>query len=110
MKDEAIRHARFGAAAEASYIQLKVGSGTVESVCKTAVQDRMKQAAPRHLCWSRESVQATLALRYLLHNRWHELRNLPSYLNFTIRGMPPCFQRSGILHESCYNVFACCAR
>lgn len=50
---------------------LPIGSGAVESACKTVVQSRMKQAGMR---WSREGAQAMLALRcLLLSNRWHEL-------------------------------------
>jgi len=51
-----------------------IGSGTIESACKTVVQARMKQAGMR---WGRHGAQAMLALRcLLLSNRWHELRPL----------------------------------
>ena len=51
-----------------------IGSGTVESACKTVVQARMKQAGMR---WSRNGAQAMLALRcHLLSNRWRELHIL----------------------------------
>lgn len=54
---------------------LPIGSGTIESACKTVVQARMKQAGMR---WSREGAQAMLALRcLLLSNRWHELAAPP---------------------------------
>lgn len=54
---------------------LPIGSGTIESACKTVVQARMKQAGMR---WSRDGAQAMLALRcLLLSNRWHELQALP---------------------------------
>jgi len=50
---------------------LPIGSGTIESACKTVVQARMKQAGMR---WSRNGAQSMLALRcLLLSNRWHEL-------------------------------------
>jgi hypothetical protein len=50
---------------------LPIGSGTIESACKTVVQARMKQAGMR---WSREGAQAMLALRcLLLSDRWKEL-------------------------------------
>jgi hypothetical protein len=50
---------------------LPIGSGTIESACKTVVQQRMKQAGMR---WSRPGAQAMLALRcLLLSNRWQEL-------------------------------------
>ena len=50
---------------------LPIGSGAVESACKTVVQSRMKQAGMR---WSREGAQAMLSLRsLLLSGRWHEL-------------------------------------
>lgn len=50
---------------------LPIGSGTVESACKTVVQARMKQAGMR---WSRQGAQAMLSLRcLLLSQRWHEL-------------------------------------
>lgn len=48
-----------------------IGSGTIESACKTVVQARMKQAGMR---WSRPGAQAMLALRcLLLSDRWDEL-------------------------------------
>lgn len=48
-----------------------IGSGTIESACKTVVQARMKQAGMR---WSRHGAQAMIALRcLLLSDRWHEL-------------------------------------
>ena len=51
-----------------------IGSGTVESACKTVVQARMKQSGMR---WSRQGVQAMLALRcLLLSERWDELSAL----------------------------------
>ena len=51
-----------------------IGSGTIESACKTVVQARMKQAGMR---WSRTGAQAMLALRaLLLSDRWHELPTL----------------------------------
>lgn len=51
-----------------------IGSGTIESACKTVVQARMKQAGMR---WSRDGAQAMLALRaLLLSERWHELSTL----------------------------------
>jgi hypothetical protein len=50
---------------------LPIGSGTIESACKTVVQARMKQAGMR---WSRSGAQSMLALRcLLLSDRWHEL-------------------------------------
>ncbi len=50
---------------------LPIGSGAVESACKTVVQARMKQAGMR---WSRSGAQSMLALRcLLLSDRWHEL-------------------------------------
>lgn len=52
-----------------------IGSGTIESACKTVVQARMKQAGMR---WSRQGAQAMLALRcHLLSDRWGELHALP---------------------------------
>jgi hypothetical protein len=51
-----------------------IGSGTVESACKTLVQQRMKQAGMR---WSRTGAQAMLALRCaLLSQRWSLVHNL----------------------------------
>lgn len=51
-----------------------IGSGTIESACKTVVQARMKQAGMR---WSRPGAQAMLALRaLLLSDRWQELPSL----------------------------------
>jgi hypothetical protein len=51
-----------------------IGSGAIESACKTVVQARMKQAGMR---WSRDGAQAMLALRcLLLSQRWHELPTL----------------------------------
>jgi hypothetical protein len=48
-----------------------VGSGCVESACKTVVQERMKQAGMR---WSRNGAQAMLALRaILLSERWDDV-------------------------------------
>lgn len=48
-----------------------IGSGTIESACKTVVQARMKLAGMR---WSRSGAMAMLTLRTLsLSNRWHEL-------------------------------------
>lgn len=48
-----------------------IGSGTIESACKTVVQARMKQAGMR---WSRNGAQSMIALRcLLLSDRWHEL-------------------------------------
>jgi hypothetical protein len=48
-----------------------IGSGAVESACKTVVQARMKQAGMR---WSRDGAQAMLALRsIIMSNRWDEL-------------------------------------
>lgn len=48
-----------------------IGSGTIESACKTVVQARMKQAGMR---WSRNGAQSMIALRcLLLSERWHEL-------------------------------------
>lgn len=50
---------------------LPIGSGSVESACKTVVQSRMKQAGMR---WSRSGAQSMLALRcLLLSDRWDEL-------------------------------------
>lgn len=50
---------------------LPIGSGAIESACKTVVQARMKQAGMR---WSRSGAQSMLALRcLLLSDRWHEL-------------------------------------
>ena len=40
-----------------------IGSGTIESACKTVVQARMKQSGMR---WSRTGAQTMLALRCLL--------------------------------------------
>lgn len=49
---------------------LPVGSGTVESACKTVVQERLCQAGMR---WSCQAIQAVLALRCaLLSNRWND--------------------------------------
>lgn len=49
---------------------LPIGSGSVESACKSVVQARMKQAGMR---WSRSGAQSMLALRcLLLSDRWHE--------------------------------------
>jgi hypothetical protein len=51
-----------------------IGSGTIESACKTVVQARMKQSGMR---WSRQGAQAMLALRsLLLSERWDELSTL----------------------------------
>jgi hypothetical protein len=51
-----------------------IGSGTIESACKTVVQARMKQSGMR---WSRTGAQSMLALRcLLLSDRWHELASL----------------------------------
>lgn len=51
-----------------------IGSGTIESACKTVVQARMKQSGMR---WSRTGAQSMLALRcLLLSDRWHELATL----------------------------------
>jgi hypothetical protein len=48
-----------------------IGSGTIESACKTVVQARMKLAGMR---WSRAGATAMLILRSLsLSDRWHEL-------------------------------------
>jgi hypothetical protein len=48
-----------------------IGSGTIESACKTVVQARMKLAGMR---WSRAGATAMLTLRSLsLSSRWHEL-------------------------------------
>ena len=48
-----------------------IGSGTIESGCKTVVQSRMKQSGMR---WSRSGAQAMLVLRcLLLSDRWDEL-------------------------------------
>jgi hypothetical protein len=48
-----------------------IGSGTIESACKTVVQARMKLAGMR---WSRKGATAMLSLRTLsLSDRWHEL-------------------------------------
>jgi hypothetical protein len=48
-----------------------IGSGAVESACKTVVQARMKQAGMR---WSREGAQGMLALRCLsLSRRWDQV-------------------------------------
>jgi len=54
---------------------LPIGSGTIESACKTVVQARMKQAAPKgYPRWSRRGAQSMIALRcLLLSDRWHEL-------------------------------------
>lgn len=53
-----------------------IGSGAIESACKTVVQARMKQAGMR---WSRTGAQAMLALRcLLLSDRWDELSVLAS--------------------------------
>jgi hypothetical protein len=60
----------------AAYRQLglPIGSGTIESACKSVVQARMTQAGMR---WSRNGAQAMLALRcLLLSQRWD---NLPSH-------------------------------
>ena len=51
-----------------------IGSGTIESACKTVVQARMKQSGMR---WIRTGAQTMLALRcLLLSQRWHELSAL----------------------------------
>jgi hypothetical protein len=48
-----------------------IGSGTIESACKTVVQARMKLAGMR---WSRAGATAMLTLRSLsLSHRWHQL-------------------------------------
>jgi hypothetical protein len=48
-----------------------IGSGTIESACKTVVQARMKLAGMR---WSRPGASAMLTLRSLsLSDRWHEI-------------------------------------
>jgi hypothetical protein len=48
-----------------------IGSGVVESACKTVVEQRLKQAGMR---WSIEGAQAILALRSsLLSDRWDEM-------------------------------------
>jgi hypothetical protein len=50
---------------------LPIGSGTIESACKTVVQARMKQAGMR---WSRNGAQSMIALRcLLLSDRWHHV-------------------------------------
>jgi hypothetical protein len=57
----------------ASYRQagFPIGSGTIESACKTVVQARLKQAGMR---WSRTGATAMLTLRSLsLSDRWHHL-------------------------------------
>lgn len=65
------RRMDYGAFRQAGY---PIGSGTIESACKTVVQARMKQAGMR---WSRHGAQAMLALRtLLLSDRWHELPSL----------------------------------
>jgi hypothetical protein len=52
-----------------------IGSGTIESACKTVVQARMKQSGMR---WSRNGAQSMIALRcLLLSKRWDELSALP---------------------------------
>ena len=51
-----------------------IGSGTIESTCKTVVQARMKLAGMR---WSRPGAPAMLSLPTLsLSDRWHELLTL----------------------------------
>ena len=51
-----------------------IGSGTIESACKTVVQARMKQSGMR---WSRQGAQAMLALRcLLLSRRWDQISTL----------------------------------
>jgi hypothetical protein len=51
-----------------------IGSGTIESACKTVVQARMKLAGMR---WSRRGATAMLTLRTLsLSHRWHELAHM----------------------------------
>ena len=60
----------------AAYRQLglPIGSGTIESACKSVVQARMTQAGMR---WSRTGAQAMLALRcLLLSDRWEQLPSL----------------------------------
>ena len=48
-----------------------IGSGSVESACKTVAQARLKQAGMR---WSRGGAQAMLALRStILSDRWGEV-------------------------------------
>ena len=50
---------------------LPISSGTVESVAKTLIQQRMKQAGMR---WSRDGAQAMLALGARpLSDRWHDI-------------------------------------
>jgi hypothetical protein len=50
------------------------GSGTVESACKTVVQERCCQSGMR---WSRTGLQAILSLRCaLLSDRWPEVAAL----------------------------------
>lgn len=62
------RRMDYAAFREAGY---PIGSGTIESACKTVAQARMKQSGMR---WSRTGAQGMLALRcLLLSQRWHEL-------------------------------------
>ena len=50
------------------------GSGTVESACKTVVQQRCRQSGMR---WSQDGLQAILSLRCaLLSGRWPDVRAL----------------------------------
>lgn len=55
-----------------------IGSGTIESACKSVVQARMKLAGMR---WSRPGAMAMLTLRALsLSDRWHDLPALSYFL------------------------------
>jgi hypothetical protein len=59
-----------------------IGSGVVESACKTVVEQRLKQAGMR---WSIEGAQVILALRSsLLSDRWDEMwasLHMPCFLS-----------------------------
>jgi hypothetical protein len=57
-----------------------IGSGTIESACKTVVQARMRLVGMR---WSRAGATAMLTLRSLsLSDRWHELLGFPLILAY----------------------------
>jgi hypothetical protein len=65
------RRMNYAAFRQAGY---PIGSGTIESACKTVVQARLKQSGMR---WSRTGAQSMLALRcLLLSQRWAELSTL----------------------------------
>lgn len=63
-----------------------IGSGTVESVCKVVVQQRLKQAGMR---WSRYGAQAVFALRFSANlgsspDNYSPLQGLPIFWDTTL--------------------------